>query len=300
MTDLFRLFLTHPFIRHALAAAALSSIACGITGTFVVARRQSYLAGGIAHTVLGGLGAAVFLGLPPLLGALGAALAAGLLIGWISLRFSQHEDTIISALWSLGMATGVILLSLTPGYSRDLMSYLFGNILMVTTDGLVVLALLDMVIVAITALLLNQLTLVAFDYEQAAVRGLRADALNLLIICMTAVTVVVLMQSVGLILVIALLTLPAAAARRLTRSIGSMMLMAGILSLCVAIAGLGVSFALNLPAGASIILVTGIGYLLVLGMTALRTKPNQAAAISPDPNHAEENPHTTELHEAPE
>lgn len=295
MTELYRLIVTHPFIQHAVIAALLASIACGITGTFVVARRQSYLAGGIAHTVLGGLGVAVFLGIPPLAGALGAALGAALLIGWVSLRFTQHEDTVISALWSLGMATGIILLSLTPGYSRDLMSYLFGNILMVTRDGLLLLAGLDVVIVAVTALLLNQLTAVAFDREHASVRGLPADTVYLVSLSLTALTVVALMQVVGLILVIALLTLPAAAARRLTRSLRAMMIVAALLSLVFSITGLAAAFVLNLPAGASITVITGAGYLGILVVTehtAHRRKPITMAATET----AEQNPLTSEPH----
>jgi zinc transport system permease protein len=261
------MLLGQTFVRHALAAAVLSSIACGMTGTFVVVKRLSYLGGGIAHAVLGGLGIAVFLGISPVLGALAFAIAAALLIGRASLRHGQQEDTAISAIWAVGMAIGIICISLTSGYATVLQSYLFGNILMVTGKSLLLLGALDCVIACVVILLYHQLVAVSFDREYAALRGMRSDALYLLILCLVAIAVVVLIQTVGIILVIALLSLPAASARLFSRSTGFMMAWSVALSLIFTFTGLALSFAANLPSGASIILVAGAGYLAALGIS---------------------------------
>ncbi|MEA2063587.1 MAG: metal ABC transporter permease, partial [Gemmatimonadota bacterium] len=139
----------HAFLQYALAAGVLSSVACGVVGTYVVTRRISYIAGGISHCVLGGIGVARYLQqvhgwnwFDPMYGAAAAALGAALLIGFISMRAAEREDTVISALWALGMAVGIIFISMTPGYSADLVSYLFGNILMVTPAELWLIAVL--------------------------------------------------------------------------------------------------------------------------------------------------------------
>lgn len=137
MSELLLAFAAETFMRNALIATLLASLGCGVVGTYVVAKRISYLAGGIAHTVLGGMGAAYFFHRDPMLGAVAAAIAAALLIGWVSLRWRQNEDVIISALWAVGMAVGVIFISQTPGYNIDLMSFLFGSVLMVSGSDLV-------------------------------------------------------------------------------------------------------------------------------------------------------------------
>jgi zinc transport system permease protein len=264
------------FIQNALIAAVLSSIACGVTGTFVVIRRLTYLGGGIAHSVLGGLGLAVFFGFAPMLGALGFALGAALLLGWVTLRFKQHEDTVISALWSVGMAIGVVFMYLTPGYNVNLISFLFGNILMVTGQNILILIAVNAAILFTVAIFYRQLVAVAFDHEYALIRGINASTLYLVILSMVALTVVILIQTVGLILIIALLTLPSSIARIMVKTTGAMMALSVVFCLVFTLAGLALSFAVNLPSGASIILVTGACYfttLLALHLKALRRKP---------------------------
>ena len=259
------------FIQNAVITAVLSCIACGITGTFVVVRRLTYLGGGIAHSVLGGLGIAVFFGFAPLLGALGFALGAAFLLGWVTLRFRQHEDTVISALWSVGMAIGVVFMYLTPGYNVNLISFLFGNILMVTGQNILLLAVIDLLIVATVAVLFRQMVAVAFDQEYASLRGINAGAIYLVILVMVALTVVILIQTVGLILVIALLTLPPSLARLMVKTTGAMMAWSVALSLVFTLLGLALSFAANLPSGASIILVTGGFYFAALLFLRLKS-----------------------------
>ena len=260
----------HTFLQNALLAGILASIGCGIMGTYVVVKRIGFLAGGIAHAVLGGMGIAYYLGHSPVEGALVAALLAALIIGWVNLRGHEHEDTLIAALWSLGMALGILFISQTPGYNVDLMSYLFGNILMVPHADLVLMGGLDAVIVVSVLLFRKQFLGVAFDQDFAEVRGVSVAFFYLLLLCLVALTVVLLIQVVGLILVIALLTLPAAIAAQYVGSVGRMMGVAMGLGAAFTTTGLALSYEPDLPAGASIILLAGVTYLLSTLVATIR------------------------------
>ena len=195
----------YDFLQNALFAGLLASLACGVVGSYVVVRRIGFLAGGISHSVLGGMGAALFLGWSPMLGALAAALLAALLIGWVSLHRREREDTLIGAVWAVGMAAGILFISRTPGYNVDLMSYLFGDILMVPRSDLWVMLGGDLLLVLLVGLLYRHLLAVVFDEEFARLRGVPVTLLYLLLLSLVAVTVVLLIRVVGLILVIALL-----------------------------------------------------------------------------------------------
>jgi len=269
------------FLQHAVVAGMLASIACGIVGTYVVVKHIGYLAGGVAHAVLGGMGIAYFLGKNPVGGALVAALLAALIIGWVSLRFRQHEDTIIGALWAVGMAVGILFISRTPGYNVDLMSYLFGNILMVPREDLLLMAGLDGVITALVLLFRKQFLAVCFDEEFAKLRGVPVGVFYLALLWMVALTVVILIQVVGLILVIALLTLPAAIAAQYARSLAAMMLAATLLGIAFTSLGLALSYEPDLPAGATIILLAGAAYLLSAAgrVIWLRSSRRRATAL---------------------
>ena len=272
MWDFFEALARHSFLQNAVAAGILASLGCGIVGTYVVVKRIGFMAGGIAHAVLGGMGAAIFFGLNPVGGALAAAILAALLIGWISLRWHQHEDTLIGAVWAVGMAVGIIFISRTPGYTSDLMSYLFGNILMVPREDLIFMATMDAVIILIVALFYKQFLAIAFDEEYTRLQGVPVDALYLLLLCMVAVTVVLLIQVVGLILVIALLVLPAAIASQHVGSLGRIMVLATLLGILFTGGGMALSYGPNLPAGATIILLAGGAYLLSTVVTGLRRR----------------------------
>jgi zinc transport system permease protein len=264
--------LTHGFLQNAVLAGILASIGCGIVGTYVVVKRIGFLAGGIAHAVLGGMGIAYYLGRDPVSGALVAAVFAAIVIGWIHLRWHQQEDTLIGALWAAGMAVGVIFISRTPGYTADLMSYLFGNILMVPRSELAFMAGLDVVIIAIVLLFYKHFQAIAFDEEYSRLRGLPVDFVYLLLLCMVAVTVVLLIQVVGLILVIALLVLPAAVASQYVGSLGRIMVLAVALGILFTGGGLSLSYGPDLPAGATIILLAvGVYMVSTLG-TGLRRR----------------------------
>ncbi|WP_457665320.1 metal ABC transporter permease [Thiolapillus sp.] len=254
-------FLEYGFLQTALLAGLLASIGCGVMGSYVVVKRIGYMAGGISHSVLAGMGAALFFGFSPMMGALIAALAAALLIGWIKLRWQTQEDTLIGAMWAIGMSIGVLFISRTPGYSTDLMSYLFGNILLVSGSQLWEMAALDILVIGMVLAFYRQFLAVSFDEEFARLRGVPVNFFYLLFLCLVALTVVLLVQVVGLILVIALLTLPAAIAGHYIHTMGRMMILASGLGMVFTSVGIWLSYVLDLPTGAIIILVAGGGFI---------------------------------------
>lgn len=285
MTEFFQAVAEYRFLQYALLAGVLASVACGIMGSYILVKRITFLAGGIAHSILGGLGAAVYLrqvhGWPidPMHGAVAAALLSAVIIGVVSLRARQNEDTIIGALWAVGMAAGVLFMARTPGYQADLVSYLFGNILMVTGADLWLIAGLDALVLLVVGLFYKPLLAVCFNEEYARLRGVPVNVFYLLLLCLAALSVVVLIQVVGLVLVIALLTLPAAIARQWTATLPAMMTVACLLGMVFTSAGLALSYQPNLPAGATIILMAAAGYLLTLLVHAIgRRGPGPNAA----------------------
>lgn len=251
------------FLQQALLAGLLASVGCAVMGSYVVLKRITFLAGGIAHAVLGGMGVAYYFGAAPLAGALVSAVAAALLIGWIRIHWHEQEDILIGALWAAGMALGLVFISRTPGYSVDLMSYLFGNILLVSAADLWLMAALDAVIVLVTVLWHRQLMAVCFDEEFARTRGVPVTFFYLLLLSLVALTVVLLIRVVGLILVIALLTIPAAIAVQFSQRLLRIMVLAGVLGAAFNVTGLALSYAPDLPAGASIVLVAAVAYIAV-------------------------------------
>ncbi len=257
------------FFRDALLAGMLASVALGIIGTYVVTRRISSIAGAISHSVLGGIGAALYLQTvsgwawcDPMYGAVAAALASALLIGLVSLYAKQREDTVIGALWAVGMAVGLLFFAKTPG-CVDPMSYLFGNILLIARQDLYRLVGLDLTVVGLGVVLYNKFLAVCFDQEFAELRGVRVKLYYLLLLCLTALTVVLLVRVVGIVLVIAMLTLPAAVAGHFSRQLWQMMILAVLCCTLFTVAGLGVSYHYDLPTGPVIIVLAAGAYLLV-------------------------------------
>jgi len=260
--EFFNAFLHYAFLQTAVLAGLLASVGCGVIGSYVVVKRIAFIAGGIAHSVLSGMGAALYFGYDPLGGALLAAILAALLIGWVRLRWQAQEDTLISALWAIGMAIGILFITKTPGYQSDLMSFLFGNILLVPTSSLWFMLALDAVLLLVIAAYHRQFLAVAFDEEFAQLRGIPFAFFYLLLLILVAVTVVLLVQVVGLILLLALLTLPAAIAGHYVHSLGRMMLLATALGAAISVSGIALSYGPDLPAGPTIILLAGALYLL--------------------------------------
>jgi len=263
----------HAFLQNALIAGLLASIGCGVVGSYVVVKRIGYLAGGISHTVLGGMGMAFFFGFNPIVGALTAALLAALAVGWFSLRWKENEDTLIGALWAVGMAVGILFIAKSPGYSVNLMSYLFGDILMVPVESLWWMVGLDLALLLVVGLFYRQFLAVVFDEEFARLRGVPVTLFYLLLLCMVAATVVLLIQVVGLILVIALLTLPAAVAGQYVHTLSKMMLLGTLLGMLFTTLGLVIAYTFDLPAGAAIVLFAGGAYLLSTFSRGVRRRP---------------------------
>lgn len=283
-----------PLLQFALLAGILASVACGVIGSYVVVRRITYVAGGIAHCVLGGMGAAYYLHnnwgwefLHPLHGAFVAAILAAVLIGLARLRGGQREDTIVGALWAVGMAVGVLFIFSTEGYEADLMSYLFGNIIMVAKEDLWLLIGLDIAVVAVGLLFYNQLQAVCFDEEFARLRGIHVELFYILLLCLTAVTVVTLVSVVGIVMVIALLTLPVAVAGQFCKTLWQMMLASAVLSMVFTSSGLAISYTPEWPAGAVTILLAGVVYVLVLlGSAIARIRRAPAERSIAPPTHS--------------
>lgn len=272
MMDFFQALFEYRFLQLAVLASLLASVSCGMVGTYVVVKRMGYLAGGIAHAVLGGIGAALFFGHPAMLGALASAIVAALVLGCVKLFWREQEDVLIGALWSVGMAVGVMFIAKTPGYQVDLMTYLFGNILLVSSAQIWLMLALDACLVAIVVLFFRQFEAVAFDEEFARLRGLPVTWLYLLLLCLIAASVVLLVQIVGLILVIALLTLPAAVARHYVYNIAPMMILSGCITAAFCLTGLALAYGPDLPAGATIILVAAIAYLFSTFLAGWRAR----------------------------
>lgn len=257
------------FLIFALLAGFLASIASGIIGSYVVAKRIVFISGSIAHSVLGGMGFFLWLSrvyhLPwatPQLGALLTALVSAFVMGWVHLKHKEREDTVIAALWSTGMAIGVIFLALTPGYKTEVMNYLFGNILWASPKDLILLLGLDIFLIVICCIRHKQFLCICFDEEQALLQGISFFNTYLLLLCLVAVSIVLLIQVVGAILVIAMLTLPAAIGCMLSKRVSHIMVIAGILGCFFSFIGITSSYYLDWPPGATISLVTTCGYLL--------------------------------------
>ncbi|MCL7927128.1 MAG: metal ABC transporter permease [marine benthic group bacterium] len=256
--------LSYPFFQRALVAGLLASVACGVVGSLVVVRRIASISGGLSHAAFGGVGLGFLAGFDPLLGALGFGVASALGIGVAELRLRQGLDTLIAMIWAVGMAMGIIFVSLAPGEPPDLLGYLFGNILLVNPQYILLVLVLDLLIVGVVATLFRKLRAISFDGEFAWVIGVPVGPLFLLLLTLVALTVVILIRVVGVILVIALLTIPAAIARHWTDHLSRMMLMATAIGATSIALGLFLTFGLSmgpgidLPTGPAIILLTAI------------------------------------------
>lgn len=254
------------FMRNAVMAGLLASVICGVIGTLVVVNRLVFLSGGIAHAAYGGIGLSFFLGIPYLLGTLGFSLVAAMTMAVVTINARHRADTIIGVIWAVGMALGIVFLDLTPGYHVDLMSYLFGSILTVPGSDLVLMAGVALVDVMAVVSLYNSLLAMSYDEEFTRLRGVPVRLLFFFLVGLIAVSVVLMIRVVGLILVIALLTIPPFIAERYARSLVGMMLLSAILSGVFTTGGLWISYAFNLTSGAAIILFAGVVFFLSMAI----------------------------------
>lgn len=267
-----------PFFQRVLLAGLLASIACGVIGSLVVAKRISSLSGGISHAAFGGVGLGYLLGFDPTLGAAGFGIVAGVVIGLAYRRMHSGLDMLVSMVWAVGMALGILFVALAPGYAPDLTSYLFGSLLLVPWKYVAWIAAVDLVVLAGVALFFKELQAITFDEEFAEVVGLPVEVLFLGLLALTSLAVVVLMRVVGVILAIALLTLPAAASRQWTRSLPPMMLGASILSAACTLGGLLLSYglaegsAVSAPPGPLVVLLAAFVFAVSSVLRRLRPR----------------------------
>ncbi|MFZ7128370.1 MAG: metal ABC transporter permease [Desulfobacterales bacterium] len=257
------------FMRNAVAAGILASIICGLMGTLVVVNRIVFLSGGIAHAAYGGIGMAFFFGWPYLMGTIGFTLAAGMTMAGVSYRMKHRSDSVIGVIWAVGMALGIVFLDLTPGYNVDLMSYLFGSILAVPASDLWIMGGVAAVVAGFISFYYQDLLAMSYDEEFARIRGVRVRRLYFLLIAMLSVGVVMIIQVVGLILVIAMLTIPPLMVEPHAKSLFQMMAGASAASAVFTVTGLWLSYTFDLTSGATIILVAGTAFLVQLLLRAL-------------------------------
>jgi len=260
-------------MRHALIAGLLASVICGIMGTLVVVNRIVLLSGGIAHAAYGGIGLSLYFGWPYLLGTIGFSLFVVLVMALVSIKAKHRTDTIIGVIWALGMALGIILIDLTPGYNVDLMSYLFGSILTVPDSDLWIMGGIAIINILIVGYYYNDLLALSYDEEFAQIRGVPVRGLYFTLIAMLAVTIVMVIQVVGLILVIALLTIPPFIVEKYAKSLAQMMVGSSLLGAVFTVAGLWLSYTYDLTSGAAIILIAGIAFLASLLIDRLNLFP---------------------------
>ncbi|MBN2109768.1 MAG: metal ABC transporter permease [Methanosarcinaceae archaeon] len=264
--------LQYGFMQNALTAAILASIACGIIGVYVVVKKIVFITGGISHASFGGIGIGYYLGMKPLYGLIPFSLLSAIVMGLVSKRSKVAEDTIIGILWSLGMAIGIILIYLTPGYAPDLMSYLFGNILTVPRSDIYLMFALDIVIIILVYAFYKEFMALCFDEEFSMVAGIDVEKLYLLLLCLIALTIVLLIKVVGIILIIALLTMPASLSRHYTNNLKKMMYLAILFGAFFSVTGLFLSYTFDIPSGATIILVMSTVYMLHFLYDGLKPK----------------------------
>lgn len=261
----------NPLLFTALIAGIASSVVSGVIGSYVVVKRIVFIGGSISHSVLSGIGCAIWLEktqgitwISPLCGALAAALLSALLIGWVHLRYREREDSVIAAIWSIGMAVGILFISQTPGFNVELTNFLIGNILWVSKTDLFLIGALDLAVVAVTLCLHKRFLAICFDEEQARLQGLPVEKLYLLLLTLIALSIVLLIQVVGIVLVMTMLTIPPAIANLFTSRLSHMMLLAIGISSLFCLTGNVTAYYLDWPTGASIALIAGVFYSLAL------------------------------------
>lgn len=262
----------YQFLSHAALACLLCGIACGIIGTYVVCRRLVFLSGGITHASFGGIGMAYYFGANPLLGALIFAILSAWGIETFTSRKQIREDSAIGLIWSLGMAIGIIFIYLTPGYAPNLMSFLFGNILSVTSTDIIWMAIVDAFILLIFATMYRPILYVAFDREYARSQNFPTRIVSYLMATLVAITIVISIRVVGIVLLISLLTIPAVIGNLISKSFNRILIYGSVIAALSAFAGLYISYKTNIPSGASTIFVLTLTLIAVKTTTFVRNK----------------------------
>lgn len=260
----------YQFIQNAFIASILASVVCGIIGVIVIEKKLVMMSGGIAHTSYGGVGLGYLMGFEPIIGAFMFSVLAAIGVGYIKRKGSTSTDVIIGIFWSLGMALGILFIALMPGYPPDLSSYLFGSILSVTKFDLSLIAILTCIVTLVIVVFYNYWKSYLFDEEFASIIGVKTAFLEYLLLILIAMTVVVLIRVVGIILVLTLITAPAATAGMLTSNLEKRMIYSILLGGFYCIAGLWISYTLDIASGAAIVILSALCYFLFYMSLRLR------------------------------
>jgi zinc transport system permease protein len=266
--------LSYTFFVNALFSAVLASVSCGIAGTYIVARRKVFIAGGITHASFGGIGLGYFMGINPVTGGAVFGILSALGIEFIAKKTEIREDSAIGIIWSFGMALGIIFIFLTPGYAPNLMTYLFGNILTVSSSDLFYMLLLCLVLILFFILFYRIILFISFDEDYARSHNVPVQFFSYLLIVLVALVIVLNIRIAGIILVISFLTIPQSTANLFTRDFRRIIFYAIIFGIAGSFLGLYVSFRTNLPSGATIIFIFVIIYLLAWALKALQRLRN--------------------------
>ncbi|MDO5844441.1 MAG: metal ABC transporter permease [Methanocorpusculum sp.] len=268
----------YQFLQYAVIAALLASIVCGVIGTIIIEKKIIMMSGGIAHTAYGGVGLGYLLGFTPMIGAVIFAVLAAFGVGAVKRHGKVHTDIVIAMLWSLGMALGIAFIGMMPGYAPDMTSYLFGNILSVTKADIILMFVLTCIVVFIVAMLFNDWKSYLFDEQFAYLNGMKTVFLEYLLLVLVALSVVVLIRVAGIILVLALLTAPAACSALLSKNLKVRMIFAVIFGIVFCIAGLALSYAANISSGACIVIISVAAYAVIYLWYILHSRANKAEA----------------------
>lgn len=259
LTDIFE----YRFLANAVAAAILCGVCCGIVGTYMVVRRLVFLGGGITHSSFGGIGLAYYLGVNPLVGAGVFAVLSAVGIEASSRKGEVREDSAIGIMWSVGMAIGILFIYLTPGYVPNLMNFLFGNILTVTSLNIKLLAALALLLVVMFAIWHRQVMFVVFDREYAESQGVRTGLVAYTVAVLTAITIVLSIKAVGIVMLISLLTIPPVIANSLSGSYRKITILSVVIAIVGNLAGLYMSYRMDVPTGAATIFLLTIVLIVV-------------------------------------
>jgi zinc transport system permease protein len=255
--------LQYSFFQNALIGSLLTAIACGIVGTYIVARRLVFISGGITHASFGGLGLGFFLGMNPVLMAMVFSVLSAFGVEWASRTQNIREDSAIAGVWSLGMALGVIFIFLTPGYAPNLSAYLFGNILTITMTDIIAIAALVIVLIGVFSLFLRKIIYVAFDRDFAMTQQLPVKTIEYAMMFFISVTIVLSIRLVGIMLLMSLLTIPQITVNLFTSNFKKIIWGSIFIGFFGCVAGLVLSYFLNVPSGAFIILILVLFFLIV-------------------------------------
>lgn len=266
--------LDYEFFRNALTGSLLASIAAGIIGTYVVSRRLVFISGGITHASFGGLGIGFYFGLPPIPSAMVFSILSAFGIQWLSHKQGVREDSAIAVFWSLGMAIGILLTFLSPGYAPNLSEYLFGNILTITQSDIIALLVLSLALILFFFLFYHSIVSISFDSEFAKTRHLPVQFMEYAMMLFTAVTIVLSIRLVGIVLLMSLITVPQMTANLFTVKYSKMIILSAALSFIGSVSGLFLSYYLNVPSGAFIIFVLILIFFIAKGIQTLFGKTN--------------------------